>query len=142
MQTMHMSASEYREMCRGQQVSAKTKTKSIKARGRVPVAGQTYKDGEMNKTESAYAHHLEMRKRAGEIVDYQFEAITLRLAKNTSYKPDFVVILADGGIEIHEVKGFWQDDARVKIKVAADKFPWLKFIAVRLVKKQWMVEEF
>ncbi len=52
---------------------------------------------------------------------------------------------SDGTMEMHEVKGFWQDDARVKIKVAADMYP-LKFIAVkRRAKKNgggWSIEEF
>jgi hypothetical protein len=28
-------------------------------------------------------------------------------------------MLADGQLQAHEVKGHWEDDARVKIKVAA-----------------------
>ena len=34
-----------------------------------------------------------------------------------------------GVLELHECKGFWRDDARVKIKVAASLYPF-KFIAV------------
>ncbi|HHU8883863.1 TPA: DUF1064 domain-containing protein, partial [Escherichia coli] len=45
------------------------------------------KTGQMNKTESAYCQHLELRKRAGEIVWYRFEGIKLRLADNTFYTP-------------------------------------------------------
>ena len=52
---------------------------------------------------------------------------------------------SDGTMEMHEVKGFWQDDARVKIKVAADMYP-LKFIAVKRRSKKngggWSIEEF
>lgn len=104
-------------------------------------ARPNYKPGEMNKTESAYAARLDVLKAAGEISDYQFEAVKLKLAKATFYTPDFVVI-RDNCIEIHEVKGFWQDDARVKIKVAADKFPWFRFVAVKKNKKEWEFEEF
>jgi hypothetical protein len=42
---------------------------------------------------------------------------------------------------MHEVKGFWQDDARVKIKVAASIYPF-KFIAVKKAKGGWEREEF
>lgn len=56
--------------------------KQIQALGRL-------KTGQMNKTESAYCQHLELRKRAGEIVWYRFEGIKLRLADNTFYTPDF-----------------------------------------------------
>ena len=103
------------------------------------------KAGQMNKTEAAYAQHLEARKAVGEILWYRFEGVKLRLADNTFYSPDFVVMLADGSLECHEVKGFWQDDARVKIKVAADQYP-MRFIAVKVRAKKngggWDVEEF
>jgi hypothetical protein len=76
---------------------------------------------------------------------FKFEGIKLRLADNTFYTPDFAVMLANGELELHEVKGFWQDDARVKIKIAADLYP-MRFIAVRAkLKKEgggWVVENF
>jgi hypothetical protein len=84
----------------------------------------------MNKTEQRYAMHLEVMKRAGEIVKYGYESIKLILAPNTSYTPDFYVVCADGSMEFHEVKGFWEDDSRVKFKVAADKFPEYGFVAI------------
>ena len=109
------------------------------ALGRLPA-------GTMNKTEAAYAEHLEMLKRAGEITWYEFEAIKLRLGKSTFYTPDFHVRRANGELEIHEVKGYWQDDARVKIKSAAYMYPIYRFIAVTKRKKRdgggWAIEIF
>lgn len=103
------------------------------------------KPGEMNLLEAAYAADLELKRVAGAILWYAFDSIKLRLADNTFYTPDFLVMRADGEIELHEVKGHWEDDARVKIKVAADKYPF-RFIAVtKLPKKHgggWRVEEF
>lgn len=103
------------------------------------------KPGQMNGTEAAYASALEFAKRAGQVLWYAFEAVKLRLADNTFYTPDFVVIRADGTLEIHEVKGHWEDDARVKIKVAAEHFPF-KFIAAKPKPKKfgggWEMEEF
>jgi len=99
------------------------------------------KPGSMNKTESAYAERLEMLRRLGDVGHFEFEPITLKLAKNTRYTPDFMVV-TDGRIEFHEVKGFWRDDARVKIKVAAEKFWQFKFLAVKKVKGGWDIEEF
>lgn len=84
----------------------------------------------MNGTERKYSQYLDMRVRAGQIHWYQFDAIKLRLAEKTFYTPDFLVMHADESIEVHEVKGtskgkpFVEDDAAVKIKVAADKFPF------------------
>lgn len=95
----------------------------------------------MNKTEEAYAAELELQKRAGMILWYKFEGIKLRLADNTFYTPDFVVMVADGVIECRETKGFWTDDARVKIKVAAALFPF-RFIALKRIKGRWIVENF
>ncbi|MBI0129987.1 MULTISPECIES: DUF1064 domain-containing protein [Snodgrassella] len=104
------------------------------------------KTGQKNKTEQAY--ELEVLKPAmqdGSVSWYRFEGVKLRLADNTFYTPDYCVMRSDGTMEMHEVKGFWQDDARVKIKVAADMYP-LKFIAVKRQAKKngggWSIEEF
>lgn len=103
------------------------------------------KTGVMNKTEQSYANQLELLKNTGVILWYKFEGIKFRLADNTFYTPDFSVMNANGEMEIHEVKGFWQDDARVKIKVAADMYPF-KFKAVTAKTKKngggWAIEEF
>ena len=95
----------------------------------------------MNKTERAYADVLYARQLAGEIKRYRFEAWKLRLGLNLWYTPDFVVEMADDTVECHEVKGFWRDDARVKIVAAATEFDLLRFVAVRLVKRRWEFEE-
>ena len=95
----------------------------------------------MNKTEEAYAQMLELRKRAGEILDYRYEAVKLRLAAKTFLTMDFLVVIPDA-IELHEVKGHWEDDARVKIKVAAEQYPWFRFVAVSRIGKAWGVEVF
>ena len=103
------------------------------------------KAGEMNKTEQAYALTLEARRQAGHLAWYKFEGMKFRLAGNTFYTPDFAVMKPTGELEMHEVKGYWQDDARVKIKVAADMYP-IPFIAVKPKAKKdgggWEVEEF
>lgn len=109
-------------------------------------AGRTTRDrGVMNQTEKAYAVLLELRRVAGDIAQYDFQPEKLRLAKSTFYDPDFRVVLPDGTIEFHEVKGHWEDDARVKIKVAAELHPY-RFIAVTARSRRdgggWSIEEF
>ena len=115
-----------------------TNQRALQALGRL-------KTGTMNKTEAAYAATLDARRHAGEVAWFKFEGIKLRLADNTFYTPDFAVMLADGALEMHEVKGFWTDDGRAKIKIAADMYP-LRFVAVRVKPKKegggWAVEEF
>lgn len=119
------------------------KPENLKARGQTA-------PGEMNKTELAYAERLEAMRQGGEIAWYAYESVKLRLAANTFYTADFMVMTADGSIEMHEVKGgVWQDDARVKIKVAASLYPF-PFIAVQKLSKRdaaaagtpWKVERF
>ena len=99
----------------------------------------------MNKTERSYATTLEQKKWAGEVAWYRFEGVKLRLADNTFYTPDFAVMLANGEMEMHEVKGYWVDDARVKIKIAAEMYPF-RFIAIKVNPKKegggWSIEDF
>lgn len=112
--------------------------KHVQALGRLKV-------GAMNKTEQSYAAALELRRTAGEVLWFKFEGLKFRLADNTFYTPDFAVMLASGALEAHEVKGYWEDDARAKIKIAADMYP-LQFIAVQVLPKKagggWKIEEF
>lgn len=118
---------------------AKTSTQRMQALGRLPA-------GVMNKTEEAYAAHLEQLKYEGKVLWFKFEGIKLRLADKTFYTVDFFVMPASRELEAHEVKGFWTDDARVKIKVAADMYPIFKFTAIKKESKAkgggWNVESF
>lgn len=109
----------------------------LRARGRTP---RRY--GEMNKWESQYADHLEADRLSGRIHSWRYEKIGLRLAKGCTYNPDFLVIRDDGTVEFHEVKGFWEDDALVKIKVAAEQFPEFAFRAFHKQSGQWVEREF
>jgi hypothetical protein len=94
----------------------------------------------MNRTEAEYAGMLDLRMRAGDIVWWRFEAIKIRLADNTFYTPDFLVLLSDMRLECHEVKGaFVMDDAKVKLKVAAETCPFGLVLAQK-VSKTWHVE--
>lgn len=90
------------------------------------------KTGQMNPTEAAYGAELELRKRAGEIAWFKFEGVKLRLADNTFLTVDFFVMLADGRLQAHEVKGsrsIVQDDSWAKTKIAADMYPFEFFMA-------------
>lgn len=102
------------------------------------------KNGGMNKTELRYAQHLESLLRAGEIKRWDYEPVKLRLARNTTYTPDFRVVTLDDFITYHEVKGWWRDDARVKIKVAAEQHDCYKFVAITWNSKAkcWDEEKF
>ncbi|MNL43600.1 hypothetical protein D3C87_1661210 [compost metagenome] len=106
------------------------------------------KAGERNKTEARYEQDLELRKRAGEILWYGFEVMTFKLADGCRLTPDFMVLTAAFELEAHDCKGsraVFSEDARVKMKVAAEHFP-VRFIAVypRKVKDGggWDIEDF
>jgi len=111
---------------------------ATRALGRLPA-------GTMNKTEAAYAAFLDTLIACKDVLWFKFEGVKLRLADNTFYSPDFIVLRADGSLECHEVKGHWEEDARVKIKVAASIYP-MQFIAVQALAKSkgggWKVERF
>lgn len=103
------------------------------------------KTGELNKTEKAYEDVLKSLLISGEILWYKFEGLKLRLADNTFYTPDFFIMKSDGQLEAHEVKGHWQDDARAKIKIAADMYPFIFIAAKPKAKKDgggWEYEFF
>jgi hypothetical protein len=92
----------------------------------------------MNGLERKYASHLEIRKLAGEVWRYDFQPEKLRLADRTWYEPDFRVILENGVIEYHEVKGgHMEDDAAVKLKVVAEQHPY-PFVLVRWLNERWV----
>ncbi len=103
------------------------------------------KTGKLNKTEEAYASDLRDAQALGDILWYRFEGLKLRLADNTFYTPDFAVLASDGVMECHEVKGFWTDDGRAKIKIAAEQYPF-RFKAIKARSKKngggWEVENF
>lgn len=97
-----------------------------------PRGGRTqHKPGVMNKREARYAAELELRRRAGEIKQWAFEAVKFRLADRTFYTPDFVVWNNDGTMECVEIKGWMEDDAAVKWKVVQELYPNIRWTLVR-----------
>ena len=98
------------------------------------------KAGERNKTEAAYEQTLELLKRAGDVLWYRFEGIKLRLADKTFLTPDFAVMRSDGTMELHDCKGFMMEDANVKMKVAAEMYPF-RFFIVRKKGGAWEYQQ-
>lgn len=105
--------------------------------------------GRMNKLEAAYETQVLMPLRlAGEVLSHGFECLRLRLASNTTYTPDFFVQAADGVLELHEVKPwnvelggpYWEEDARLKWKVAAQEYPCFRVLAATLAPDGWRIE--
>lgn len=144
MKGLRMTPEEFERASKRAAAAANTASKVPTAKARMQALGRL-KTGEMNKTEAEYAQLLEHKKMTLEIAWYKFEGMKFRLADNTFYTPDFIVMLSTGEIEAHEVKGFWTDDARVKIKIAADMYPVAFKAVTKAAKKDgggWKVEAF
>jgi hypothetical protein len=92
--------------------------------------------GKMNRLESAYAQHIELERLAGVWQWWVYEGIKLRLASGAYYTPDFALIDAGGHLVIHETKGHWREAAKVRIKVAAELYPFFRFVAVTRQRKK------
>lgn len=116
-----------------------TAMERMQAKGRLP-------KGTMNATEAKYAAHLNELKLTGSVLWWKFEPIKLLLAPQTTLTPDFMVMLADGTIEMHDVKGskaIYADDAKVKMKVAASEYPFVFRVVYPVRKAQgggWEIE--
>lgn len=98
------------------------------------------KAGTMNGLERDYAMHLHAKMREGQIEKYWYESFKIRLADKTWFTPDFLVLTKEGFLEFHETKGFMMDDANVKLKVAAENWPF-KFWLIKKQKGTWEFTE-
>jgi len=95
----------------------------------------------LNKTERAFLAHLQATLPPGAWIGTQTH--TLKLAERCRYTPDFTTLAEDGArLVMWEVKGFWRDDALVKIKTAARLYPYYQFIAAQRKKGEWVLQEF
>lgn len=105
------------------------------------------KKGEMNATEGKFANYLRGLEITGEILWWKHEGMKLQLANNTTLNVDFNVMYADGLLVMIDVKGakaIIEEDAKVKMKVAAEQFPFVFRYAFPRQKKDgggWIFEE-
>lgn len=93
----------------------------------------------LNKTEAAFL----VRLRADKWPFIAVQGMTFKLGDDCRYTPDFITV-DEGVIVAWEVKGFWRDDARVKIMTAARAYPFIQFIAVSATDKKltgWTEED-
>jgi hypothetical protein len=98
----------------------------------------------MNRLETAYAQRLELERLAGVWAWWAFEPITLRLAEGARYTPDFAVLDVGHSLIFFETKGHWREAALVRIKVAAELYPFFRFVAVTRPRKsiEWILHPF
>jgi len=96
----------------------------------VLVSGQAKHTDEqkLNKTEKAYLAVL----RSLGVKNLGIQNITLKIADDCRFTPDFNYLAESGVMIFVDVKGFQREDAFIKIKVAARMFPQFGF---QIVKK-------
>jgi len=80
--------------------------------------------------EAEYAGTLELRYRAGEIVSYGYERITLVLPGLVRFTADFDAVLPDGTVEMHEVKGVLREVARDRLRSAVETYPHIHWYLI------------
>ena len=117
--------------------------------------GRVKQPGAMNRTEAAYAQHLDAKVMVGEIQSYWFEAITLKLAHDVRLTVDFFILTKD--LELHAVdtkgakkftrksgavavKARIEEDARIKLACAAAMFPF-RFFTAHFSNGNWVERE-
>ncbi|MCX7178135.1 MAG: hypothetical protein NTX56_04940 [Proteobacteria bacterium] len=115
---------------------------------------------EINRVEIAYRDHLDQLKMIGHVMwRSEHEALKLRLADNTHYIADFLVMLPNGVLEVHDTKGttkrpvtkdgveigktetyFCPPKNKQKLKMVAELFPIVVKIVWRNKAGQWIEE--
>lgn len=112
-------------------------TKAFMKSGAKFEIGISTDEEKLNKTERAYLAHL----RAVKYAWIGIQAVTLKLADDTRYTPDFETVDAAGVFMFHETKGFMRDDARVKLQVAARSHPWARFVLIKKNGSGWVFKD-
>lgn len=87
-----------------------------------------------SKKEANYAFELDVRKKLGEILEYENQYkidISINGIHICNYFIDFRVTMADGTYEYHEVKGFETDLWRLKWLLTQAVFPDYKLVLIK-----------
>jgi hypothetical protein len=77
--------------------------------------------------EANYARYLNWLISVGEVTSWEFECRTFLFEGQTrgviSYTPDFRVVMPDGSVQWHEVKGWMDDKSKSRLKKMAKFYP-------------------
>lgn len=100
-------------------------------------------DGYRSKAEARYAAILEARKASGEIRDWAYESIRLRLVDGemVTYTPDFMVHEVDGALTFIEIKGFLREAARIRFLMAREKYPMFQWRFIWAKRKEFVEQQ-
>jgi hypothetical protein len=102
----------------------------------IPKAKPAHVTGKMNGTEKRFRDEIIRDK------PHAFERAKFRLADNTWYTPDFMVI-EDNGITFYEIKGgFVRSTGMAKWKIAADLNPWFTWKWAQYKDGKWTIDTY
>lgn len=113
-----------------------------------PPLKQSHKP-KLNQTEREFRHYIAIVQRDSIITD---QSLTFRLANGVSYRPDFVTFCTNPfnqllAIDAFEVKDqrrkdshWFTDDARVKLKLAAKEYPFIRWFAAWKEGSEWKMQ--
>lgn len=94
--------------------------------------------GKLNKTEARFDAYLCRLHAEGSVLWHRPQCISLKLADDCWFRTDFAYLPPDRVLTIVDVKGaraMMQDDAKVKMRVAAGLFPFRFAYAFPLSKR-------
>jgi hypothetical protein len=118
---------------------------NLRKRGKREFALGRLPKGEMNKTEARYQREvIDPGLANGEILWAKFEGIKLKLAPNTFLTIDFAIQRANRELELIDVKGaaiMFAEDAKAKMKIAANQYPFRFFVTWPIRGIGWHREE-
>lgn len=93
--------------------------------------------------EANYARYLNLRVSRGEISGWSYESDTFEFHKYKRgvrfYTPDFKVVLINGEIEYHEVKGYMDGRSATKLKRMVKHYPEVKVVLI-CKEEYWAIE--
>jgi len=100
-----------------------------------------------SKWEAQYAAELDFQLRAGDILQWEYEAIRLKLTESRVvngktrpgiwYTPDFAVWVPEKPLRFIEVKGYQRTAAINRYKTAVEKFPAFDWVMVTKREEHW-----
>lgn len=89
--------------------------------------------------EANWARYLNFLQSQGQIISWAYEPETFEfpIKRGTRfYTPDFKVILPDGSVEYHEVKGYMTPESKTRAKRMAKYYPRIKIVMVERERYQ------
>jgi hypothetical protein len=99
-----------------------------------------------SKLEARFAGLLGEWKLGGGILEWRYEPVSMKIGKDCRYTPDFLVLGTDLTITFYETKGTWlgkgQAAARVRLRAAANTYPFWRFIVAYWSKSEgWRYDQ-